>query len=154
MPKKTKPPAKAGRPSSYADDIADDICEAIAQGGALHRLCAERDGWPSEATVYRWLETNEIFREKYARARERQADRFADEIIIIADTATDASIGRLKLDARKWHASKTAPKKYGDRTLIEGPGKDGAHKVETFNVIDRILAMQIEIDARDAKGED
>jgi hypothetical protein len=31
----------------------------------------------------------------------------------------DASIGRLRMDALKWAASKIAPKKYGDKIEVE-----------------------------------
>lgn len=30
---------------------------------------------------------------------------------------------RLKVDARKWYASKAAPRKYGDKTQLEHSGK-------------------------------
>lgn len=126
--------AKAGRPSDYSPDVADMICEAIASGGALYRLC-EQDGWPAEGTVYRWLEKEQEFREKYARARERQADRRSDEIIHIADEAEDANLARLRVDARKWAASKLAPKKYGDKVTAKhvGDDEDGPirHEVES-----------------------
>lgn len=108
------------RPSDYSQELADEICEAIATGGALYRLCDQFDNWPSERTVYRWLEDSDQFRQNYARARERQADRRNDEIVHIADEATDAALARLQVDARKWQASKLAPKKYGDKTTIAG----------------------------------
>jgi hypothetical protein len=117
--------ARTGRPSSYSRKIADEICEAIATGGALHRLCEEREGWPNERTVYRWLEANEEFRRKYARARDRQGDRMAFETVLIADEEPDPVKARLRVDARKWLASKLAPKKYGDRQQLEHTGKDG-----------------------------
>lgn len=108
-----------GRPSSYSPEIADAICEELANGAVLYRICKERDDFPDTRTVYRWMEANEEFRRKYARARERQAEYFADQIITISDTATDAQLARLQVDARKWHASKTAPKRYGDRVMQE-----------------------------------
>ena len=56
-------------------------------------------------------------RQQYARAKEKAADKLADEIVEIADNATpqDAHVARLKVDARKWVAAKLLPKKYGDR---------------------------------------
>jgi hypothetical protein len=65
---------------------------------------------------------NEERRNQYMRAREEQADTLADEIVAIADNATDAQIARLQMDARKWFASKVAPKKYGDKTDITSNG--------------------------------
>lgn len=59
------------------------------------------------------------FSKQYARAREEQADSFADEIIDIADSvapeAGEVAKAKLQIDARKWKASKMAPKKYGDK---------------------------------------
>ena len=112
-----------GRPSSYSEEIADILCEEIAQGAALYRLCETRDDFPTARTVYNWLENVPEFFRKYARARERQQDFEADHIIAIADEATDANLARLRVDARKWRMSKLAPKKYGDRVELEHGGK-------------------------------
>jgi hypothetical protein len=83
---------------------------------------------------------NEEFRKQYAHARDAQADTLADEILDIADDATNdwmerkdgegESIGwqingdhvrrsQLRIDSRKWLAAKLAPKKYGDKQEIE-----------------------------------
>ena len=59
---------------------------------------------------------DEDFLERYARAREAQADKFFKECIEIADTATqeNCNVARLRVDTRKWAAARLAPKKYGD----------------------------------------
>ena len=57
--------------------------------------------------------------EKYARARQRQADTLASMVMTEAFNANDAQIGRLRIDALKWTASKLAPKKYGDKIEVE-----------------------------------
>ena len=49
------------RPVAYSEALADLICDAISQGGALYRLCEERAEFPSEPTVYRWLDTRPGF---------------------------------------------------------------------------------------------
>jgi hypothetical protein len=76
--------------------------------------------------VFRWLanEDNAEFRDQYARAREAQADKYADELVDIADEgkSEDANIIRLRMDARKWAASKLAPKKYGERLDLNHGG--------------------------------
>jgi len=114
--------AKGGRPTAYSEALADLICDAISEGGALYRLCEERPDFPAERTVYRWLETHMAFAQKYARARELQQDREADKIVVIADEADDAAIARLRIDSRKWRAAKMAPKKYGDRLDLNHSG--------------------------------
>lgn len=120
---------KTGRPTDYTKDMADKICEKIANGRSLRSICAE-DGMPPMKTIYRWLEANEEFRHQYARAREKQADYFAEEIIEIADSAEAESAAvskaKLQIDARKWAASKIAPKKYGDKQEIDVKSSDGS----------------------------
>ncbi|ENW8062447.1 hypothetical protein FXJ36_001072 [Neisseria gonorrhoeae] len=120
---------KLGRPTDYTKDMADKICEKIANGRSLRSICAE-DGVPPMKTIYRWLEANEEFRHQYARAREKQADYFAEEIIEIADSAQAESAAvskaKLQIDARKWAVSKIAPKKYGDKTELDVKSGDGS----------------------------
>jgi hypothetical protein len=73
-------------------------------------------------TIHRWLDTFEAFRPMYDQARAIQADAVADEIIDIADTAPDLDRARLKIDTRKWIASRMAPRRYGTRTeVVHGP---------------------------------
>lgn len=120
---------KIGRPTDYTKDMADEICEKISGGLSLRAICAEA-GMPARGTVYRWLIENADFQDQYARAREKQADYFAEEIIEIADSAEAESAAvskaKLQIDARKWAASKIAPKKYGDKQEIDVKSSDGS----------------------------
>jgi hypothetical protein len=128
-----------GRPSSFTREIADEICERLAEGESLRSICRS-DGMPVQATVFRWLSIDEAFLKQYARAREAQADRLADEILDIADDSSHdtestehgdrpnnewIARSRLRVDARKWLASKMAPKKYGDKVTQEITGGGG-----------------------------
>lgn len=120
-----------GRPSDYNQQIADLICERIADGESLRAICRE-DEMPAKSTVFRWLGLEKRFSDQYARAREEQAEAFADEMVAIADEretivkeeggatvvafdSTAVARNRLRVDTRKWVASKLKPKKYGDR---------------------------------------
>ena len=120
---------KIGRPTDYTKDMAENICEKISGGLSLRAICAEA-GMPARGTVYRWLIENADFQDQYARAREKQADYFAEEIIEIADSAEAESAAvskaKLQIDARKWAASKIAPKKYGDKQEIDVKSSDGS----------------------------
>ncbi len=108
---------KKGRPSKYTDEIAAEICRQIAEGKSLVKIT--EDIGVSYQTVLNWLHDNETFLGKYARAREQQADFYADEMVTIADTTDDPNKARLQIDARKWKASKLAPKKYGDKLSVD-----------------------------------
>lgn len=146
--------AMAGRPTKYTEELIDKICERIATSSdGLHKIC-EDDGMPHAKTVFRWLTESDKteFRDKYARAREIQADLLADEIIRIADesrigrktretkdgtfteTGDMVERSRLMIDARKWKASKLAPKKYGDKLDLTTGGEQISANI-THNII-------------------
>ena len=126
-----------GRPSTYSALVAAAICEELVKGRSLLQISKDPE-FPGETTVYEWLQKFPDFAAKYARARELQAEHYAAEIIALADTPVEGrkvvirpdgseeiTIGdtvertRLQIDARKWYASKLAPKKYGDKMEIE-----------------------------------
>ena len=134
-----------GRPSDFTPEIANEICERLAKGESLRAICADDEsGWlPTARTVHRWLTVEEewasAFRQQYAHAREAQADHYADEIVAIADCTDAPAMGggaeavvrdpqrdRLRIDARKWVASKLAPKRYGDKVALTGGGEGDA----------------------------
>jgi hypothetical protein len=123
-----------GRPSSFTQSVADKICEEIATSSKSLRKICEADDMPAVRTVLYWLsegdkegskEEFKAFLHQYTRAREHQADVLADEIIEISDHTDEdhtAFTGsnvvqrdKLRVEARKWAASKLKPKKYGDR---------------------------------------
>lgn len=106
-----------GRPSAFTPEIANEICERLSDGESLRKIC-EDDEMPARSTVRTWLVQNAEFQAQYAHAREQQADVYAERIVDEAETATDASLGRLKMDALKWAASKLAPKRYGDKLAL------------------------------------
>jgi len=116
-----------GRQSSFTQEIADEICERLAGGETLRKICEDSATVPDYSTIFRWLAANENFRDQYARAKEVQGERMADEILSIADSATseDYNAARLQVDSRKWLLSKIIPKKYGDSTLLKHADPDG-----------------------------
>jgi hypothetical protein len=134
-----------GRPSSYSEDMADRICELIADGESLRSICKAED-MPAKSTVFKWLRDVPGFSDQYARARETQADAIFDEIIDISDDASNdwmerhdsegKSIGwqlngdhvrrsQLRIDARKWMAGKIRPKVYGEKITQTLTGENG-----------------------------
>lgn len=123
--------ARKGRPSSYTQAVADDICVRLAEGEPITRICRDPN-MPDLKTVYLWLRSFPEFLQQYARAREDQADTYAADTIAIADQAKpeEAQVARLRIDARKWYAGKIRPKVYGERIQQEVTGADGG-PVET-----------------------
>lgn len=99
--------------------IYGKVCTAIAGGQSLRKICEAKD-MPSIDTVRVWLIEDAEFSAQYARAREEQADYYADEIVTIADTEEDPNRARVRIDARKWTAGKLKPKVYGDKVDLSG----------------------------------
>ena len=106
------------RPSKFTEEITAELCRRIASGRSLRSVCGDPD-MPNIDTVREWRLADAEFSAQYARAREARAEVLADEIIDIADSAEDAQLARLQVDARKWAASKLDPKRYGDRLDID-----------------------------------
>lgn len=144
---------KIGRPLTLTPEIGREINRRIAEGESLRTICSD-DTMPSRSIVYDWLlradegEPFASFSDQYVRARELQADSFADEIQDIADDGANdwmethdkdgKLIGwkvngeaiqrsKLRVDARKWTASKLKPKKYGDRLDLTSGDKPIQH---------------------------
>jgi hypothetical protein len=114
----TKPKSKAGRPTIYSKELVEEICKRLGNGQTLRSICRE-EGFPNQDTVHNWLNKYPEFVEQYTHARIQQADTYAEMIVDEAFSSHDAAIGRLRMDALKWAASKMAPKKYGDKIEVE-----------------------------------
>lgn len=149
-----------GRPSDFTPEIANEICERLAKGESLRTITGPNrdDFMPAETTVRRWLagteDWSEAFRRQYAHARDCQADHYAEEIIAIADCTDQPVSGdiplvrdpqrdRLRIDARKWYASKLAPKKYGDKTILAG---DDDNPVRVVAKVERVVVDPADLD--------
>lgn len=116
-----------GRPPfEWREDIEREMLDRIALGESVMDICSpDRAAHiPSERTFYKRLSEDEHFAQEYVRVREIQGHREADEIRKIADKATaeNYNVARLRIDARKWRASKMAPKVYGDKLDLNHTG--------------------------------
>ena len=125
------------RPSKYSEKLVDKMLEEIASGRSVIGLCREEEWTPNADTWYRWLYKIEGLSDRYARAKSHQSEREADIILDIADNATnqDYQVARLRVDARKWIASKLLPNKYGERTQIDHSSTDGTMKPTVIELV-------------------
>ena len=125
------------RPSIYSEKLVDRMLEEIASGRSVIGLCREEEWTPNAATWYRWLYKIEGLSDRYARAKSHQSEREADIILDIADNATntDYQVARLRVDARKWVASKLLANKYGDKTQIDHSSTDGSMKPTVIELV-------------------
>jgi hypothetical protein len=134
-----------GRPTKYNKTLALAICsETAISSKSLKTICEELD--IHVKTVLTWLydtdsPNHKDFSAMYARAKEQQADFLAEEILAIADDGTNdfmtitkgdntynvedkewTSRSKLRVDSRKWIASKLKPKKYADKLDVTSQG--------------------------------
>lgn len=126
-----------GRPTTYTDKLAKEICDAIASSSkGTKRLCEDNSHWPCQDTLFTWLKKYPEFSEQYAQAKICQIELLVDEILEISDDASQDQYvnelgvlvpnspainrARLKVDTRKWLASKLVPKVYGNKIDIAG----------------------------------
>ena len=137
----TRPCAREA--AMYDDAVKTAICQRLIGGESLREICAGIPS-PARSTVFEWLSKDDDFRSRYELARTLQAEALVHDIIEIADTPVigrktttkpDGTVEtvegdmidhrRLRVDARKWVASKLAPKKYGEATLLKHADADG-----------------------------
>ena len=118
--------------TQYSQEIANDICERVANGETLQVIADFYD--VSIGTILNWV-TKKDNADNYARAREAASDLFESKIIerIQLVTSESAAADRVAIDALKWIAARRSPKKYGDKVTQEVTGIDGQpiqHAVE------------------------
>lgn len=135
-----------GRPSTFTQKIADEICERLSNGEPLAKICRD-DHMPSDWTVRQWADAGKPFVEDdgseisfaiaYARARDVGFDALAFEGLALLDeepervitTSGDdrsesridsASVQRAKnrFEGRLKLLAKWDPKRYGEKHLI------------------------------------
>src|SRR5271170_1472379 len=120
----------AGRPSIYSDKLADDICDLIMAGKTLVAIAA-LEGFPSPKTICRWLNEKPDFDIKCTRARLMQAELMDQMILDVAENTDEdnAFASKVRISAYQWRASKLAPKRFGDRSVVEHDVSDNLAEI-------------------------
>lgn len=130
-----------GRPTTYTPELGVLICERIStMPFGIHKLCELYEDMPNPSTVFLWLTKHSEFSDNYIKAREFQAEVLANECMDIADDCRNdymdalddeqkgmgyrqngehVNRSRLRIETRKFFASKLLPKRYGDHKQIE-----------------------------------
>jgi hypothetical protein len=121
------------RPSIYSEELVEEICDRIAQGGAVRVIC-EDDDMPAEKTIYLWLAKKPEFLQRYEAAIAARTNVHAEELLEIADEEPEfhhhVGWARNRIDARKWLMAHLQPKKYGDKVLLAGADGTSPAKLE------------------------
>lgn len=109
-------------------ETVEDIMVSIAMGSTVQAACDKALRGDMVAQFYRLVLKDPVIKELYEEARQIQAEKMAiDDIIDISDDAAEDTTwdgkgnsaavnrARLKVDSRKWIASKLHHKRFGDR---------------------------------------
>lgn len=91
------------------------IFDHIAQGKTVDSLIKVLG--ISVGGFYKWVEKDAQRGELLTRARTRGGQSLAEQTLDIADSASpqEAQVAKLRVDTRRWLASKMAPDEFGDR---------------------------------------
>lgn len=127
----------------------DKVIDYISNGMSLRSALKQEDTFSK--TIWDELIQEEEKKTRYTRAREERADAIFEEILEIADNSgNDKTVNsdgvevinheaiqrdRLRVDARKWAASKMNPKKYGDKLDVTSKDKELTKQNPVINLI-------------------
>lgn len=116
-----------------------EICRRVSCGDSLITICAEDHAMPPYHIVLSWTQSYPGFGDALKDAQRLRGEFWVEEAISIADDARNdwmrrndplnpgwiangehVARSKLRIDIRKWAASKYYPAKFGDKLAIEG----------------------------------
>ena len=124
------------RKTSYTAKIGAEICERLAEGEPLRKICRDTH-MPAWRTVYDWIEKDKDFAARIARARSLGFDAIAEEALEISDTPVEGEeteddgekvkvkrgdmLGhrKLQVETRLKLLAKWSPEKYGEKRSVD-----------------------------------
>ena len=158
-PKAPPPPLEDVTPRAWPDAEKalwlQRLMFCISEGGSVASFCRDNREGPPRSLLYQWIWGDASLMDSYTRAREMSADTLADDCVLIADEVKDAgqfdsarvNAARLRVDARKWVASKLKPKTYADRLeTVQSGSLTVEHKLsdeDRAKVLQALQARQI-----------
>ena len=142
---------KMGRPSSYDESLADQICELMYDGESIIKAC-EKLGL-KKSTVFGWLDAHPDFASKCARAREALIEVRLQKIDDkIKEGTADPAYLRIAVSHEQWIAERLKPRI--NRTEISGPN-GGAIQTEVKHVdLSHLSDEELDVLDRALNGQD
>lgn len=134
-------PKPIGRPTTYTEEVASEICERLSKGETLRSICKEPN-MPGVTTVHDWRKKSKEFSVCFAQAREEGFEAIAEECLEIADdgsndymTITKGDVeynvedrevtnrSKLRVETRLKLLAKWFPQKYGEKVDVTSGGE-------------------------------
>ena len=115
-------------------------CTKLSLKKVIEHLGYDKSGMTT-ATIRRWMVNNKVFAAAYDKAKEWQVEEIIEEIVDISDDAGNDILlvpnkkgeaawamenkefinrAKIRIETRKWLASKLLSKKYGDKIQMDG----------------------------------
>lgn len=97
------------------------IAEGIAEGSNFTAI-ARMPGMPNRVTMYRWMDSDEKFRNMIAAAKKHRAEHYHDELQNVAKTVkeTNSKSAKVKIDAYKHLMEVGDRDQFGSSTKVTG----------------------------------
>ena len=117
------------RPRAYSEALWDKLFNSVAHGQAFTSALRDCPNSPSYPAAKRLLAADPALQARYRSALEDRADSLVDEMLALADTPIPENLEaaergawiahlKLRLDTRRYLASKLCPKQYGERLEV------------------------------------
>jgi hypothetical protein len=140
-----------GHVTEYTNEMADYICDLIATNALSLKYLKLKYEIPCSTTIFKWLNENEYFAQKYDEAKKLQAKIMFDKISEVTDSLksyidsdgverADAGLVAMhKFKATEYRrmASQLEPKKYSENRVIED---------QVNSVHDEVMAQKRRLD--------
>lgn len=121
-------------------EVAERVCQFIETSArGLDHICSTNEGLVSSRQFHRWLEKSLALRQRYVRARDRQAEFMVYQALEIVDDTTHDTIvtekgheipngewiqrSKVRADLRMRIAGKLSPKKWGEKIDVTSDHK-------------------------------
>lgn len=133
-------------------ELKQEIVNRIAEGEPLKSIVND-DRMPTRQSIWREESRDPEFAKELKMARQIAADIFAEEMMEIADNATedyrpDGSINyelvarsKMRIDQRRWMAARLDPMRYGDK--VQTDITSGGEKLEAKEISPLEAARQV-----------
>lgn len=119
---------RAAVEAALREEAVNEYCRRIAGGESMKTISTDPD-MPAMATFLGWCRENPLYSAAYTDALRMRAAVYADECVSLADEADKCTEAyevqalKLRVETRRWVASRLLPKMYGDHQVVEHTGE-------------------------------